>query len=222
MLLREEFGISLSDDTIYRALEDLGLSHLSARPQAYKIPRPWRHLEKLHTWQKSQRSSRQAHRQKCGSRTKCGSGRRTSSHTAGLGRAHVLAPRTISAPSRLTCWVQFAPTAALVRAACNSEAMQLHLEEITTKVVPGAHAILLDQAGRHGARECRFRPTFPYCRCRRAHPSSTAKRTHCSSCVRTGCQTGPSNLLTTSSITGATPGTQDHASRTCATVGHSS
>jgi hypothetical protein len=156
MLLHEEFGISLSDDTIYRALEDLGLSHLSARPQAYKIPRPWRHLEKLHTWQKSQRSSRQAHRQKCGSRTKCGSGRRTSSHTAGLGRAHVLAPRTISAPSRLTYWVQFAPTAALVRAACNSEAMQLHLEEIITKVVPGAHAILLDQAGWHGARERRI------------------------------------------------------------------
>jgi hypothetical protein len=32
--------------------------------------------------------------------------------------------------------------------------MQLHLNEIATKVAPGAHAILiLDQAGRHGARE---------------------------------------------------------------------
>ena len=38
--------------------------------------------------------------------------------------------------------------AALVLPACNSEAMQLHLDEIATKVTPGAHAIvLLDQAG---------------------------------------------------------------------------
>ena len=37
--------------------------------------------------------------------------------------------------------------------ACNSEAMQLHLDEIATKVTPGAHAILLlDQAGWHGAK----------------------------------------------------------------------
>ena len=44
--------------------------------------------------------------------------------------------------------------AALVLPACNSEAMQLHLNEIATKVTPGAHAILiLDQAGWHGAKE---------------------------------------------------------------------
>ena len=43
--------------------------------------------------------------------------------------------------------------AALVLPACNSEAMQLHLDEIATKVTPGAHAIvLLDQAGWHGAK----------------------------------------------------------------------
>ncbi len=42
--------------------------------------------------------------------------------------------------------------AALVLPACNTEAMQLHLDEIATKVAPGAHAILLlDQAGWHGA-----------------------------------------------------------------------
>jgi hypothetical protein len=41
--------------------------------------------------------------------------------------------------------------AALVLPACNTEAMQLHLDEIATKITPGAHAILLlDQAGRHG------------------------------------------------------------------------
>jgi hypothetical protein len=43
--------------------------------------------------------------------------------------------------------------AALVLPACNSEAMQLHLDEIATRVTPGAHAIvLLDQAGWHGGK----------------------------------------------------------------------
>ncbi len=44
--------------------------------------------------------------------------------------------------------------AALVLPFCNSEAMQLHLDEIATKVSPGAHAVvILDQAGWHGAKE---------------------------------------------------------------------
>src|SRR5215208_841142 len=42
--------------------------------------------------------------------------------------------------------------AGLVLPACNREAMQLHLNEIATKVTSGAHAmLLLDQAGWHGA-----------------------------------------------------------------------
>jgi len=36
MRLHEEFGLSMSDDTIYRALHKLGFSHLSTRPRAYK------------------------------------------------------------------------------------------------------------------------------------------------------------------------------------------
>ena len=36
MRLYEEFGISVSDDTVYRALKVLGFSHVSARPKAYK------------------------------------------------------------------------------------------------------------------------------------------------------------------------------------------
>jgi hypothetical protein len=44
--------------------------------------------------------------------------------------------------------------AALVLPTCNTEAMQLHLDEIATKVTPGAHAVLiLDQAGWHGAKD---------------------------------------------------------------------
>ena len=34
--LHEEFGLSASDDTVYRALRDLGFSHVSTRPKAYK------------------------------------------------------------------------------------------------------------------------------------------------------------------------------------------
>ena len=36
MRLHEEFGVSVSDDTVYRVLKDLGFSHVSARPKAYK------------------------------------------------------------------------------------------------------------------------------------------------------------------------------------------
>src|SRR5438132_9858344 len=36
MRIYEEFGISVSDDTVYRALKALGFSHVSARPKAYK------------------------------------------------------------------------------------------------------------------------------------------------------------------------------------------
>jgi DDE superfamily endonuclease len=45
------------------------------------------------------------------------------------------------------------PAIKLSSASC-SEAMQLHLDEIATKVTPGAHAIIiLDQAGWHGAKQ---------------------------------------------------------------------
>lgn len=34
--IQEEFGISVSDDTVYRMLKSLGFSHVSARPKAYR------------------------------------------------------------------------------------------------------------------------------------------------------------------------------------------
>ena len=40
MRLYEEFGVSVSDDTVYRTLKDLGFSHVSARPKAYKEGNP--------------------------------------------------------------------------------------------------------------------------------------------------------------------------------------
>jgi transposase len=65
MLLHEEFGISVSDDTVYRALKDLGFSHVSARSKAYRQdPEAKAAFKKTlpHVWRKSARSSHRAQR----------------------------------------------------------------------------------------------------------------------------------------------------------------
>ncbi len=64
----------------------------------------------------------------------------------------------ISAHSRPICSARSALNAELAPLSfspfCNTEAMQLHLDEIATRVTAGAHAILiLDQAGWHGAKD---------------------------------------------------------------------
>src|SRR5262249_7447469 len=100
--------------------------------------------------------------------------------------------------------------AALVLPACNTEAMQLHLDEIATKITPGAHAI--KPAGM-APRPSRFRATSRSCSSRHARPSSTAKKISGSSCDRTGCRTEFSNPSTISSITAATLGTRSSISR---------
>ncbi len=65
MRLYEEFGISVSDDTVYRALKDLGFSHVSARPKAYKQNTDAMEAFKKTfppAWQRSARSLHPAHR----------------------------------------------------------------------------------------------------------------------------------------------------------------
>jgi len=65
MRLHEEFGVSVSDDTVYRALKDLGFAHLSARPKAYKQnPDDINAFKKtfLPTWHKSRQRCHRAHR----------------------------------------------------------------------------------------------------------------------------------------------------------------
>jgi transposase len=65
MQLHEEFGLSVSDDTIYRALKELGFSHVSARPKAYKQdPDAMEAFKKTlpYAWRRSVTSSRRAHR----------------------------------------------------------------------------------------------------------------------------------------------------------------
>ena len=61
--LHDEFGLSVSDDTIYRALKDLGFSHVSARPKAYKQDADAMAAFKKtlpYAWRKSARHSRLA------------------------------------------------------------------------------------------------------------------------------------------------------------------
>jgi transposase len=65
MQLHEEFGLSVSDDTVYRVLKELGFSHVSARPKAYKQSAEAMEAFKKtlpYAWRKSVRNSRQAHR----------------------------------------------------------------------------------------------------------------------------------------------------------------
>src|SRR5207244_2295206 len=65
MRLHEEFGLSVSDDTIYRALKTLGFSHVSARPKAYRQNAEAMDAFKKTSpsvWRKSVRSSHPTHR----------------------------------------------------------------------------------------------------------------------------------------------------------------
>jgi putative transposase len=65
MRLHEEFGLSVSDDTVYRALKDLGFSHVSARPKDYKQdPDAMVAFKKTSPimWRKSGPSSHRTHR----------------------------------------------------------------------------------------------------------------------------------------------------------------
>lgn len=63
-LLHEEFGISVSDDTIYRTLKDMGFAHMSARPKAYRQDaqaiEAFKKSSQL-TWPKSVSGSRLVH-----------------------------------------------------------------------------------------------------------------------------------------------------------------
>ena len=150
MRLRREFGISVSDDTVYRALKDLGFSQSERRAEGptSRMPRPW--------------SSKKLPARVADVRTKLApgtpievwcqddAGRPEDKLTYRWARKGSR-PRAIHDQRTQSTYLfgavcpERGAGAALVLPACNSEAMQLHLDEIATKVTyaPGAHAIVL-------------------------------------------------------------------------------
>ena len=112
--------------------------------------------------------------------------------------------------------------AALVLPRCNTAAMNLHLQEISVAVTPGAHAIVIvDQAGWHFSKPWRYRTTSPCCPCRRNRRNSTRSKTSGSSCAITGCPTGFLNHTKIPSTTAASPGTSlsINLGRSCLSAG---
>src|SRR5262249_18874493 len=104
--------------------------------------------------------------------------------------------------------------AALVLPACNTEAMQLHLDRSQPK---SRRALTLFSSlikpGGMAPRPSRFQTTSRSCNFRHAHPNSTAKKISGNSCGRTGCRTEFSNPTTTPLITAATQGAPSSISR---------
>src|SRR4029450_2125485 len=225
MRLYEEFGISVSDDTVYRALKDLGFSHVSARPKAYKQNADAMEAFKKTfppAWRKSGRSLRPAHRKRCGARTRCGLARRTSSPIVGPGRVHGPAPFTINAPSPPICSVPYVPNAGPAAPSCCPPATARPCRCILTTSQPRSltarmRAFSSIKPAGMAPRLSRSRAISRSCCCRHALPNSTARKMFGSSCARIGCQTGSSNPSTISSTTAATPGTRSSISpgRSC-------
>ncbi|WP_291715733.1 IS630 family transposase [Bradyrhizobium sp.] len=161
MRLHEEFGISVSDDTVYRALKDLGFSHVSARPRAYK-----QDPDAIEAFKKNFYASVEEIRSSLAPDTpvevwfqdemRVGQKNKLTYRWARTGSR----PRAVHDQRTQSTYLfgavcpELGTGAALVLPFCNSQAMQLHLDEIATKVSPGAHAIIiLDQAGWHEAKE---------------------------------------------------------------------
>ena len=141
MRLHQEFGIWCSDDTVYRALKDLGFSHVSARPRAYKQNAEAMEAFKKTSppaWRMSARNSRPAHPIEvwCQDEMRVGQKNKLTYRWARRGSR----PRAIHDQRTQSTYLfgavcpERGAGAALVLPACNSEAMQLHLDEIATKV----------------------------------------------------------------------------------------
>jgi hypothetical protein len=104
--------------------------------------------------------------------------------------------------------------AALVLPVCNTEAMQRHLNEIATKVTPGAHAILIfDQAGWHGAKILNVPSNITLMPLPRAHPNSTARKTSGRPYVRPRAEVARPRYATSEGCVGLADA-EPHAQRT--------
>jgi hypothetical protein len=198
MRLHEEFGLSVSDDTIYGALKELGFSDVSARPKAYK-----QDAKAMEGVQKNFAERVAEVRAKLVSGTpvevwiqdEIGLVRRTNSPIAWPERAHVRAPATINAPSRPICSARYARktrSRCRPRAACSfiSTRSPPRSPPAATPFSFSIKSADMAQKDLHVPSSISLLPLSP-----RHAPSSTARKTSGSSCVRTGCRTASSNLF---------------------------
>ena len=215
--LYDEHGVSVTKQILSRELRALGYRKLSARPRhhekseaaaaAFKknFPAVVADIED-EGWQQADERS--------GSRTRRGSARRTRLRGGGRSAAPGPRRRATRGPPRPTSSGAICPARRKGRrsraaALHDTQAMSLHLAEISTMVAPGAHAILvLDKAGWHVSKALgRAKQTSRWSRCPPNRPNSTPSRTSGSSCATTGCRTGSSHPTKTSSAIAARPGT---------------
>ena len=120
--------------------------------------------------------------------------RRTNSPIAWPERAHVRAPATINAPSRPICSARYARktrSRCRPRAACSFISTRRHQGHPRRPRHSHSHqAADMAQKDLHVPGSISLLPLSP-----RHAPSSTARKTSGSSCVRTGCRTASSNLF---------------------------
>src|SRR5262249_5051483 len=121
-------------------------------------------------------------------------------------------PPTINGPNRLICLVRSVPNVEPAPPSCCRLATAKPCSSISTRSQPKSPSertplSSLIRPDGMAPKPWWFRTTSHSCRCRRAHPNSTARKTSGSSCVRIGCQTGFSNPSTISSTIAATLGT---------------
>jgi hypothetical protein len=96
----------------------------------------------------------------------------------------------------------------LVLPFCNTEAMELHLQEIALAVQPGAHAVLfVDQAGWHVTAKLNLPENITMVPLPSKSSELNPVENIGSICATTGSRTGSSKATTTSSIIAASVGT---------------
>ncbi|MCH8998795.1 MAG: IS630 family transposase [Proteobacteria bacterium] len=153
----EEFRISLDETTVGRELKALGFAKISARPR-HTAQNEWA----IEDFKKNFPAALEAIRGKLPANTeielwwqdeaRIGQKNKITRRWAKRG-TRPRAPqdqRTASAYIFGAICPERGVGAALVLPRCNTQAMQWHLDEISSQVTPGAHAVLLlDQAGWH-------------------------------------------------------------------------
>ena len=212
MRLYEEFGISVSDDTIYRALKDMGFSHVRHGRGLQAGPRRDGCVRQIFALRVAEADGARAGHTGRGLVPGRDAGRpERSPPIAGPGRAaspsYPCSTHRIDLPVR--CGLPERGTgAALAPPFCKTEAMQLHLDEISAKGHRWRSRNPHPRPGLAGKapKISTFRPTYRSCRARRVRRSLTPKKASGSSCDRTGRPTASSNPSTISSITPVTPG----------------